>query len=49
MPLERVLDVAGRGLAAGADSLTYGDTTGMATPTRVIELVTATRERLRPD
>ncbi len=45
VPIERVLDVAARGLAAGADSLTYGDTTGMATPTRVIELVTATRAR----
>jgi hydroxymethylglutaryl-CoA lyase len=45
VPIERVLDVAARGLSAGADSLTYGDTTGMATPTRVIELVTATQAR----
>jgi hydroxymethylglutaryl-CoA lyase len=43
--VDRVLDVAARGIAAGADSLTYGDTTGMATPTRVIELVEATRAR----
>ena len=49
VPLERVLDVAGRGLEAGADSLTYGDTTGMATPTRVIELVEATRARFGSD
>lgn len=43
VPVERVLDVAGRGLAAGADTLAYGDTTGMATPTRVTRLVGETR------
>src|SRR4051794_26441019 len=32
VPVRRVLDVAGRALRAGADSLSYGDTTGMATP-----------------
>ena len=43
VPVERVLWVAGRAVAAGADSIAYGDTTGMATPTRVIELVGETR------
>jgi hydroxymethylglutaryl-CoA lyase len=46
VPVERVLSVATRAIAAGADSLTYGDTTGMATPTRVIDLVTRTRQEL---
>jgi hydroxymethylglutaryl-CoA lyase len=45
VPVSRVLDVAAQALAAGGDSLTYGDTTGMATPTRVIDLVTRTHER----
>jgi len=43
VPLERVLWVAGRALAAGADGLSYGDTTGMATPGRVTRLVGQTR------
>jgi hydroxymethylglutaryl-CoA lyase len=43
VPLERVLSVAGRALAAGADGLSYGDTTGMATPGRVTRLVGQTR------
>jgi hydroxymethylglutaryl-CoA lyase len=43
VPIERVIAVAGRAVAAGADSLTYGDTTGMATPTRVEALVAQTR------
>ncbi|MDP9399315.1 MAG: hydroxymethylglutaryl-CoA lyase [Actinomycetota bacterium] len=43
VPVERVLKVAGRMLADGADSLSYGDTTGMATPTRVTALVGETR------
>jgi hydroxymethylglutaryl-CoA lyase len=47
--LERVLEVARRGLDAGADALTYGDTTGMATPTRVVELVEATRAQFGRD
>lgn len=45
VPLERVLRVAGAALASGADALSYGDTTGMATPTRVSELVGETRMR----
>jgi hydroxymethylglutaryl-CoA lyase len=43
VPIERVIAVAGRAVEAGADSLTYGDTTGMATPTRVEALVAQTR------
>jgi len=47
VPVSRVVDVARRAVDAGADTLTYGDTTGMATPTRVIDLVTRTRETMR--
>jgi hydroxymethylglutaryl-CoA lyase len=43
VPVERVLSVAGRALADGADGLSYGDTTGMATPSRVTRLVGETR------
>jgi hydroxymethylglutaryl-CoA lyase len=43
VPVERVLAVAGRALADGADTLSYGDTTGMATPGRVTRLVGDTR------
>jgi len=43
VPVERVLSVAGRALADGADTLSYGDTTGMATPSRVSRLVGETR------
>ena len=43
VPVERVLAVAGRALRDGADSLSYGDTTGMATPSRVSRLVGETR------
>ena len=48
VPVERVLAVAGRALADGADGLSYGDTTGMATPSRVSALVGETRMRF-PD
>jgi hydroxymethylglutaryl-CoA lyase len=48
VPVERVLAVAGRALADGADGLSYGDTTGMATPGRVTALVGETRMRF-PD
>ena len=44
VPTARVIEVAKSAVDAGADSLTYGDTTGMATPARVVELVGATRE-----
>lgn len=43
VPMNRVLDVAGRALDDGADSVSFGDTTGMATPNRVTHLVGAFR------
>jgi hydroxymethylglutaryl-CoA lyase len=43
VPAERVLHVVRQAVAAGADSIAFGDTTGMATPTRVVELVGETR------
>jgi hydroxymethylglutaryl-CoA lyase len=43
VPVERVVGVASRAMRDGADSLAYGDTTGMATPTRVTRLVGETR------
>lgn len=43
VPVSSVLHVVDRGLSAGADSIAYGDTTGMATPTRVTNLVEETR------
>ena len=43
VPVSRVLSVAGRALRDGADGLSYGDTTGMATPSRVETLVGETR------
>ncbi|HXW43349.1 MAG TPA: hydroxymethylglutaryl-CoA lyase [Streptosporangiaceae bacterium] len=39
VPVARVVQVAGRAVTAGADSISFGDTTGMATPGRVRELV----------
>jgi hydroxymethylglutaryl-CoA lyase len=39
VPVPRVVSVAKRAVADGADGLSFGDTTGMATPTRVTELV----------
>ena len=39
VPGSRVLGVAGRAIADGADSISFGDTTGMATPSRVWSLV----------
>jgi hydroxymethylglutaryl-CoA lyase len=43
VPLARVLTVAGRAVADGADRLAFGDTTGVGTPTRVAALVDAVR------
>jgi hydroxymethylglutaryl-CoA lyase len=43
VPVERVVDVAGRALRDGADGLSFGDTTGMATPSRVTRLVGSVR------
>jgi hydroxymethylglutaryl-CoA lyase len=39
VPVSRVVRVAGRAVADGADSISFGDTTGMATPGRVQSLV----------
>jgi hydroxymethylglutaryl-CoA lyase len=39
VPVARVVEVAGRAVADGADSISFGDTTGMATPGRVQRLV----------
>ena len=39
VPVERVVRVAARAVADGADSVSFGDTTGMATPGRVRSLV----------
>jgi hydroxymethylglutaryl-CoA lyase len=39
VPVDRVVAVAGRAIADGADSVSFGDTTGMATPSRVQRLV----------
>jgi hydroxymethylglutaryl-CoA lyase len=43
VPVERVLWAAGRAVKDGADGISYGDTTGMATPTRVTALIGETR------
>ncbi len=43
VPVERVVDVAGQAVRDGADGVSFGDTTGMATPTRVTRLVGAFR------
>jgi hydroxymethylglutaryl-CoA lyase len=43
VPVARTVAVAGRAIADGADSASFGDTTGMATPTRVRALVGAFR------
>jgi hydroxymethylglutaryl-CoA lyase len=48
VPVERVLAVAGRAVADGADAISFGDTTGMATPRRVRDLVGTFRFR-HPD
>lgn len=45
VPVERVVAVAGRAVADGADSVSFGDTTGMATPSRVQALVGEFRSR----
>ena len=48
VPVDRVLAVAGRAVADGADAISFGDTTGMATPRRVRDLVGSFRSR-HPD
>src|SRR4051812_11962597 len=39
VPVERVVSVASRALRDGADTISFGDTTGMATPGRVTRLI----------
>ncbi|HEX3824117.1 MAG TPA: hydroxymethylglutaryl-CoA lyase [Mycobacteriales bacterium] len=39
VPTERVVAVADRAIRDGADAISFGDTTGMATPGRVIRLI----------
>jgi hydroxymethylglutaryl-CoA lyase len=46
VPTERVVDVISRAVRDGADSASFGDTTGMATPTRVRRLVGEFRSAL---
>jgi hydroxymethylglutaryl-CoA lyase len=48
VPEQRVVSVASRAVASGADSVSFGDTTGMATPMRVRSLVDAFRSAM-PD
>lgn len=43
LPVSSVVSVARRALDLGVDGVVYGDTTGMATPGRVVELVEASR------
>jgi hydroxymethylglutaryl-CoA lyase len=43
VPVERVVSAASRAVRDGADSASFGDTTGMATPSRVTRLVGAFR------
>jgi len=45
VPVDRVLAVAGRAVSDGADAISFGDTTGMATPGRVRDLVGSFRSR----
>jgi hydroxymethylglutaryl-CoA lyase len=45
VPAGRVLGVAGRAVADGADAISFGDTTGMATPRRVTGLAGGFRTR----
>jgi len=48
VPTGRVVEVARRAVRAGADSVSFGDTTGMGTPSRVTRLVGEFRSAL-PD
>src|SRR3954451_1442963 len=45
VPVERVTAVAGRAVRDGADGVSFGDTTGMATPARVQRLVGEFRQQ----
>jgi hydroxymethylglutaryl-CoA lyase len=48
VPRERVFEIAERLAAAGCEEVAFGDTTGMANPAQVREMMAAARERL-PD
>ena len=48
VPPERVASIVDRAVADGADRIAFGDTTGMATPRRVAELLEVVRSR-HPD
>jgi hydroxymethylglutaryl-CoA lyase len=45
LPVDRVVDVAAAAVSAGADAVSFGDTIGAATPTRVTGLVAGFWER----
>ncbi len=45
VPIERVQEIAGRLIALGASEITLGDTTGMAHPLQVREVILGFRER----
>jgi hydroxymethylglutaryl-CoA lyase len=49
VPPDRVFAIAQRLIAAGADEIAFGDTTGMANPLQVRELFTAARAELGDD
>src|SRR4051794_26526532 len=49
VPRERVFAIAQRLIAAGAEEIGFGDTTGMANPRQVREFFTSAREALGPD
>ena len=49
MPPERVLEIAARLAAAGAEEVAFGDTTGMANPRQVREFFAAARAALGAD
>ncbi|MDQ3914324.1 MAG: hydroxymethylglutaryl-CoA lyase [Actinomycetota bacterium] len=46
VPPERVVEVSRWMAGTGIDTISYGDTTGMGTPRRVTDVVTALREQL---
>src|SRR5690349_4943335 len=45
VPPERVASMVDRAVTSGADRVSFGDTTGMATPRRVVEVLSAVREK----
>jgi len=49
VPPDRVASIVERVVADGADRVAFGDTTGMATPRRVADVLTAVRSRVAAD